>query len=97
MILILDGRFEEKHLKQKVWKTLKICKESYHSFMVVSNFNGTPLTEKRLLWLLNKTFLPLLYRISDFRVKNLDEKLLKVLMDAIDIIQRVLELGCELL
>jgi len=48
-----------------------------------------------LLWLLNKTFLPLLYRISDFRVKNLDEKLLKVLMDAIDIIQRVLELGYE--
>ena len=30
-----------------------------------------------------------------YRVKNLDEKLLKVLMDAIDIIQRVLELGCE--
>jgi hypothetical protein len=48
-----------------------------------------------LPWLLNKTFLPLLYRISDFRVKNFDEKLLKVLMDAIDIIQRVLELGYE--
>jgi len=42
-----------------------------------------------------KTFPTPLYGIGDFRVKNLDEKLLKVLMDAIDIIQRVLELGCE--
>jgi len=58
MILILDGGFEEKHLKQKVWKTSKICRESYHSFSVVSKFNEIPLTEKRLLWLLNKTFLP---------------------------------------
>jgi hypothetical protein len=49
--------------------------------LVVSNFNGYPLTEKRLPWLLNKTFLPLLYRISDFRVKNLDEKFLKVFIE----------------
>jgi hypothetical protein len=42
-----------------------------------------------------QNFPTFLYGISDFRVKNLDAKLLKVLMDAIDIIQRVLELGCE--
>jgi hypothetical protein len=74
---------------------LKNIQKAYHRSLVVSNFNGYPFTEKRLPWLLNKTFLPPLYGISDFRVKNLDEKLLKVLMDAIDIIQRVLELGCE--
>jgi hypothetical protein len=69
MILILDGRFEEKHLKQKAWKTSKICRQGYNRSLVVSNLNGYPLTEKRLLWLLNKTFLPLLYRIITTELK----------------------------
>jgi len=51
--------------------------------LVVSDFNGTPLTEKRLPWLLNKTFLPPLYGIGDFKVKNLEEKLLKVFIEEI--------------
>lgn len=35
------------------------------------------------------------YRISDFRVKILDERLLKIFMNAINIILKVLELECE--
>lgn len=35
------------------------------------------------------------YRISNFRVKNLDERLLKIFMNAINIILKVLELECE--
>jgi hypothetical protein len=37
--------------------------------LVVSDFNGTPLTEKRLPWLLNKTFLPPLYGIATSELK----------------------------
>jgi len=37
---------------------LKNIQKAYHRSLVVSNFNEIPLTEKRLPWLLNKTFLP---------------------------------------